>query len=311
MENIKMMAYRFLLEAQIKELNTPLFDLKEILKRRGIALLAYSEAETIRNIIPEDVWPLIEKAMEQNDGLSILCANLTFILYSDELSSSRKIHTIYHELGHIIAGHKRNGIYNFEENKEHECEAERFACYVAAPPCVLNEIGKISSCTVAKLTGLDADLINEALRLVKKEKNDILVADEKELLHQFEAYIYANKIQTNSSKDLQKRIIGICVVILSVFTALSFILLTINTNSMQALANSTAALEPAATQTSPPTVDAETEPVHNNNATVWKAKTGDVYHTDPNCYHIPNTAYTMNLSDAITVGYRKCKDCRP
>ena len=151
MENIKMLSYRFLLEAQFKELNIPIEQLEAVLEKQDIILVAYSAAESIQGAMPADVWPEVLEGMRQNDGISVVCDDFTAILYSDDLCYGKKLHTIYHELGHIKAKHKRSGKVRFAENEEQEREAEAFAYYTVAPPCILHEIGGMSDCVFAHL----------------------------------------------------------------------------------------------------------------------------------------------------------------
>ena len=169
MENIKMLSYRFLLEAQFKELNIPIEQLEAVLEKQDVILVAYSMAESIQGAMPTDVWPEVLEGMRQNDGISVVCNDFTAILYSDDLSYGKKLHTIYHELGHIKAKHKRSGKVRFAENEEQEREAEAFAYYTVAPPCILHEIGGMSDCVLARLTGLDSKSAAEAYRLLEED----------------------------------------------------------------------------------------------------------------------------------------------
>ena len=304
MQNIKMLAYNFLLEAQFKELNVSLGELKRALKTKKIYLLSYFEAKSAGQIFPDNVWKSIVKEMEYNNGISVICNQITYIIYSDKLCYGKKIHTIYHELGHIKAEHKRSGDYGFEENEEQEREAEAFAYYVTAPPCILHEIGGISDYVLARLTGLDINSAKVAYQLLDNDRQDRLVAIEKRLILQYDGYIKANKDSefvenTELNKVTKKRKNLIFVAFAAALVVICVIFgLSIHNSNKQLPNSSDIAANP--TPISAPVT----------NQIVWKSKTGDVYHTDPNCYHITKTAYTMDVNDAIAAGFRKCKDCK-
>ena len=300
MENIKMLSYRFLLEAQFKELNIPIEQLEAVLEKQDIILVAYSAAESIQGATPADVWPEVLEGMRQNDGISVVCDDFTAILYSDDLSYGKKLHTIYHELGHIKAKHKRSGKVRFAENEEQEREAEAFAYYTVAPPCILHEIGGMSDCVLARLTGLDSKSAAEAYRLLEEDRQDRLLATEKQLILQYSGYIKSNQAGERQIPQLIS-MFGLTAIVV-VCTLFVFYL-----NSKSDVPDII---------TIPITEVTEAEPIVAPKVTVkeleqivWKAETGDVYHTDPNCYHIPKTAVTMYLDEAIAAGYRKCKDC--
>ncbi len=295
MQNIKALAYQFLAETQIKELNIPVSSLKKELKKQSIFLLKYSEFETVKDTIPKEALPSVKRAMSKNEAISLLSDSITFILYSDDLPYGRKLQRIYHEIGHIKADHKRSGVYTFEPNEEQEREADVFSLYVTAPPCIMKEIGASSADDVSCLTGLDSAHTKSALSLIRRDKGNSALNIEKSLLHQFEHFIKANK----SRKKPIKKSVAIGIVMLSI----CLLLLAPAYNHL----NNT---KPASSDETTPTETSATEDAEQTDSTVWKAKTGEIYHTNPDCYHIPRSAYTMELDDAIEAGYRECKDCQ-
>ena len=305
MENIKMLSYRFLLEAQFKELNIPIEQLEAVLEKQDIILAAYSAAESIQGAMPADVWPEVLEGMRQNDGISVVCDDFTAILYSDDLCYGKKLHTIYHELGHIKAKHKRSGKVRFAENEEQEREAEAFAYYTVAPPCILHEIGGISDCVLARLTGLDVTSARKAYRLLEEDRQDRLLAVEKQLILQYDGYIKSN--QAGEIKiPMLTLMFGLTAVIVTICILFGLYLHYHLSNIPDIITIPITEVTGVEPIIEPGPEAAETA----NTVIVWKAETGDVYHTDPNCYHIPKTAVTMSLHDAVAAGYRKCKDCK-
>ena len=325
MENIKILD--FLLEARFEKLPVGLDDLKAALKKQGILLATYSESEFVRTNLPYDVWSEILEGMNRNDGISVVCKSFTVILYSDNLSYSEMIHTTYHELGHIKAKHKRLEGYRFEENADQEKDADAFAYYTIAPPCVLNEIGGISDGLLARLTGLDENSAKEAYQLLERDRTDRLLKIEKQIILQFDGFIQSNKI-SEPGEDAFHRALESEVIrqrllleeqyrcraeivrekIIFFISAVAFTIIFILFGLCIHISN-----KPMFTTT--PYITIESIPLNTGETTetgrtVWKAETDSVYHTDPNCYHIPKTANAIDINDAVAAGYRKCKDCQ-
>lgn len=349
MENIKILAYDFLLEARFEKLPVGLDDLKAALKKQGILLATYSESEFVRENLPDDVWSEILEGMNRNDGISVVCKNFTVILYSDNLSYSEMIHTTYHELGHIKARHKRLEGYRFEENADQEKDADAFAYYTIAPPCVLNEIGGISDGLLARLTGLDENSAKEAYQLLERDRTNRLLKIEKQIILQFDGFIQSNKIsepgedafhRALESEVIRQRLlleeqyrcraevdryheITLRKKIISCISAVAFIIIFILfglcihiSNKQMFTVTPDTTIEPIpltameSTKPSMPKATEDASETTETRQTVWKAETGSVYHTDPNCYHIPKTANAIDINDAVAAGYRKCKDCQ-
>lgn len=304
MNNIKSLAYNFLLETKIDSFPITLKKLDSVLSEGGSALLPYSRALQILPELPEVLRMEIIAAMEANPGLTVVFDNSSFVLYSDELSYGERLLVAAHEIGHRYIGHKRSGVYvNDNLNTVHEQEAHAFARYMLAPPCIFRLFKKLSADTLEQLTGLDRAAAETILKTISADPGKYSTAQEKELQHQFRHYINDN----NNDSKLKKAILPIA---LAAILAIGIMLPFSRTHKLGETQGT------ATYQTSAPTAMAVPEPAETTvpaaarEATVWKSKTGQIYHTDPNCYHIPKTAYPMNLSDAITVGYRKCLDCK-
>ena len=320
MQNIKQLAYQFLIQAQIKELTLPLDTITDLITKQNIILAKYTESNVVKMRLPDEVWSIVENGRKSNVGISFIYNGIPFILYSDDLSVGEKIYVIHHELGHLTAGHRRSNVFMFEENIVHEEEANEFAYFVMAPPCVLNEIGCISKKRLSRLTGLNEKLAQEASFLVERDKDDKLTQLERQLLTQFDGYIKANKdsesVEKTELNDIPKKhkklIFGAST---AAFVIICVIFGFCIHNSNKQLPKSSPDIATTPTPITAVATPASEMPRSDNNVektgqTVWKAKTGDVYHTDPNCYHIPRTAVAMDLGDAIAAGFRKCKDCK-
>lgn len=77
----------------------------------------------------------LEVSDKLRDGLALMCGAHHFILYDSEAYEPRKRFTLFHEIGHIILGHKKQG-------KTEENEADFFAGQLIIPNALLNEIKK-------------------------------------------------------------------------------------------------------------------------------------------------------------------------
>lgn len=293
MQNIKNLAYRFLTEAQFKELSVSISSLKEALRKQNIYLFKYSELDAIKDFVPATAYNATLQAMEENEAIALSTDKISIIMYSDDLPHGKKMQKIYHELGHIKAEHKRSKQFMFTPNEEQEHEADAFSLYVMAPPCIMKTIKMSSADELSCLTGLNIDYARKALSLVKRDKSKNTLEIEKNLLRIFEPFINAN----TSSKIHIKKYIAAGVIVLGICLASIGLYNSYN--------NTSAAPAVTATPTELPIPDEV--PVSSK---VWKAKTGEIYHTDPDCYHIPKTASTIDIQDAISSGYRKCKDCK-
>ncbi len=292
MQNIKNLAYRFLTEAQFKELSISISSLKEALRKQNIYLFKYSELDAIKDFVPAAAYKATLQAMEENEAIALSTDKISIIMYSDDLPHGKKIQKIYHELGHIKAEHKRSKQFMFTPNEEQEREADAFSLYVMAPPCVMKAIKISSADELSCLTGLNIDYARKALSLVKRDKSKNTLEIEKNLLRIFEPFINAN----TSSKIHIKKYIAAGVIVLGI---------CLSSIGIYSFYNHTSAVPIA-------TIPAEL-PVPDEvafSSKVWKAKTGDIYHTDPDCYHIPKSAYTMNIKEAIKAGFCECKDCQ-
>lgn len=118
---------------------------------------------TVTSIFPYSKGDKIIKSLGLRDiisskrGIAIKTNGGITILYEDDLSENERRFVIAHELGHIYSEHFSKGAIIEGQNAEQEEEADLFALYLLAPPCVLRRLGKISPSEIATLTGLTAD----------------------------------------------------------------------------------------------------------------------------------------------------------
>ena len=304
MQNIKMLAYGFLLTTQIDALPVTLEKLESELVDSNFVILPYSKAEQISQMLPDSVKQDVTLGMETNKGITIALGELTIILFSDDLSYGERLLVVAHEIGHKHLKHRRSGayLYGSGKNDKHEEEAQAFAYYLLAPPCILREIGSMSIDRIALLTGLDRGSAAVVFDMLQRESVNNPIAQEKELLLQFDSFVRVNKSIDTTPNALHKRITAALSVTAIVVVCMCLILLSSRQNK--------ATPATPVTQVTPVTAATATPTTGTDDVIVWKSKTGTVYHTDPNCYHINKTAFKMTLTDAINAGYTQCKNCK-
>lgn len=293
MHNIKSLAYDFLMKSKINTLPITAEKLNAVLSDDGALLLAYSEAKRILPGLPKETRLEVEKAMITNRGITIVLDKCTIILYADELSYGEKLLVIAHEIGHKYLEHKRSGIYIYtgNTNDPQEQEAQAFALYLLAPPCILRSVKERTFDKISQLTGLDRNTTAMVMRNLRSDNKDF-TAQEKALRYQFRTYL-----KENNRMPMKKRLPNVIALTLITLAVLTLTVYINKTHSIKT--ESTEVIVSPAIQTLAPA------------QTVRITSTGFKYHT-PDCYHIADRE-TIEISkeDAIRTGKAPCLDCRP
>lgn len=191
MQNIKIAAYRFLLDCEIKQLPLTFADLERIAKDRNWLLLSYNEGQ--------DIIRRYQKSMyaESKDGFAIIEDNMVIILYRDDMPTAQKLFVICHEFGHVTLKHSNCGVLgkSKEETTEikQEREADKFAEYVTSPPCVLKKCKVQSHIDVEKLTLLDTHYAATAYETIYSEPKRAETPEERRLISRFRRYIFRQR----------------------------------------------------------------------------------------------------------------------
>ena len=139
---VRELAYNFILENRINNLNIDLKLLKDICKINKWKIGSYS-----KNINFLETTNLIDKitllafnCFYKNDN-----KEKVFIMYNDKVEEDEIVFNILHEIGHIVLKHNICDLSNFEKERE----ADLFACEVLAPSCLLKylNLNKIDAIT--------------------------------------------------------------------------------------------------------------------------------------------------------------------
>lgn len=106
------------------------------------------------------------------DGTSV-------ILYKDNLPYGERLFVIAHELGHIILKHKRDFLFSeeppVEENDVQEDEANDFAYFLLAPPCILAKFVVLDHIILGELTCLCGKYAVQAMEYVSQSRNSTIM----------------------------------------------------------------------------------------------------------------------------------------
>ena len=193
---IKKIAYNFILENRITDLNFNLELLLEIAKINDWSLCNYSDNKNLISCL----------SLERNlnlDAFTFNEENETLIFYNDKLEHNEIIFVILHEFGHLLLKHTpHNEVTDTKLLIRQENEANLFACEVLAPSCILK---KLSICNLEDLRAISNLPVNQAVDYLPLIKKDLILDEYSErILKKFNNYFlnssnaYINKEETHT-----------------------------------------------------------------------------------------------------------------
>lgn len=149
--NILRLVNEYIIEEQIDELPMRPQTLARLIQRSGFALATYSEATELIRIFE------LSSYTSSFPAFTFISDDIRVVLYSDELSTSDKLFSLAHELGHIVLQHSAEGVRGMTVQKQNaqEQEADIFAYQVLAPVCVLKKLKIHTPEEISKETLLD------------------------------------------------------------------------------------------------------------------------------------------------------------
>lgn len=149
--NILRLVNEYIIEEQIDELPMRPQTLARLIQRSGFALATYSEATELIRIFE------LSSYTSSFPAFTFISDDIRIVLYSDELSTSDKLFSLAHELGHIVLQHSAEGIRGMSDQKQNtqELEADIFAYQILAPVCVLKKLKILTPEEISKETLLD------------------------------------------------------------------------------------------------------------------------------------------------------------
>ena len=162
--NILRLVNEYIIEEQIDELPMRPQTLADLIQRSGFALATYSQAAELIRIFELSAYTTSFPAF------TFISDDIRVVLYSDELSTSDKLFSLAHELGHIVLQHSAEGVRGMTVQKQNtqELEADIFAYQILAPVCVLKKLKIHTPEEISKETLLDetrARIVCENLKI--------------------------------------------------------------------------------------------------------------------------------------------------
>ena len=296
MQVIIRLTNEFILKEGINRLPVRFETLKSIFLKYDYIVASYKEANDIIEICK------LRKHTKYNAFMFVEPKNnIKMILYKDELSTSDKLFSLAHELGHIVLGHTYCGVLeqNFK-NTDQEREANIFALQLLAPTCVLKAKRIKSVEDIQKETLLDQQHAKDVFVKLKTKGSDPL---SREMVKAF----YMNK--DRAAILLPRIAVGIITVLLII--SLYGSIVRINDNEAPDIVLSTTNNNLPETTLVEPT----TTTMHEQMYKVIVNRNTGVYHLDEECQAVgqmneENKIYLETTIEELNEqGYRACKFC--
>ena len=288
MKNIIKLTNDFILKSDIKKLPLEIDDLGDICDSLGYRLLSYQEAESI-------LEKLVAKKYTEFPAFTYTIGKGRLVLFDSTLSTSTRIFSIAHEIGHIVLKHNYQGAVGFSQaDSDQEREANAFAYQLLAPLCVLKAMNITDISDIESNTLLDknyAKTVHTALHHYKKQPRS-------------EELIKAYGIHLS-----QKRFgIPLLVIPLAVLLCAAAVFIKVFPTLQEPAETTSAFLAVPKVQRQEENALVANASV-NISETVYITRHGERYHKQ-NCYHIKNRiSSALSVSEALEEGYTACKTC--
>lgn len=200
-------------------------NLETIAKKEGAVIIPYSQSSPILDELSAKAREKVLNTMKVKIACSIpLKDGTSVILYKDNLPYGERLFVIAHELGHIILKHKRGFLFSeeppVEENDVQEDEANDFAYFLLAPPCILAKFVVLDHIILGELTCLCGKHAVQAMEYVSQSRNSTIMPLEKQLVKKFKGYIRDQK--PGKSRMPLKRLTRMGIICLCTLPAVSF-----------------------------------------------------------------------------------------
>lgn len=300
MQEIRNIAYEFILKEGVIELPITLKTLEKIIRKRGWILSSYSNSKKFfESYTTRHQYDLSEYS-KTKAAFALVNLSHPIIFYRDDLGILYKIFAILHEIAHIYLKHTNcNGIlglnYDPIVSEIQEKEANIFACEVCAPLPVLSRC-HIHTLPEFERTGLIDKEYSKTHFIEFSEfvSNPFNTAIEQKICKQFKSYIHEKNIIYNKQKAKKYILVFIAFLIGILVSATAF-----NTHDSTHLKSKIL---------TPPALND-----YNNiqlNDIVYITDAGKKYHAG-GCQYIKNknNIKSINTGKAIDLGYEPCSIC--
>ena len=307
MKNIKIIATQCLLDLNIANFPIDFERIKEIVRDRGWILKPYSAASEVF-----ETFGLADYA-SSHDSFSLFLDDGTIaIFYKDTLSSGYRLHVLAHEFGHIMLEHTSLGVIGKDADSAveniQEQEAEEFAAYFLAPPCLMKkchikDIGKLE-----ELTLIDGPFAKQLYANLRLQTSDLSL-QETALIRQCQEFIKKHNLNIHNS-HLKITIAACALATLFIITAA-----WMGISKLTSFDSTDPATLVASPVNSSPDLENEeniAKPVAVDEIVYWSTS-GHVFHTNKNCPSLSQATLGVHegtKEEAIDAGKdRLCKFC--
>lgn len=285
MVEIQQLAYDFLLQAHIGKLKLTMADFTQMCKRMDYTLLSYVQGREI-------IESFHLKGNMRYNGFAFVSGGHKMIFYKDALAYHEKLFTIAHEIGHIFLGHMYTGTKPRAAaegwSDAQEQEADTFAYYLIAPPCILQACHVTTPAQLTQLTYLKNQRCAQAFMNLC---NYIPTPEDTLLEASFSSFVQHNDFsKAAGTKPKRFKTLRRLWVVYSVM-ALTATGIWLSTKIFPQRVSHPVAIAP--------------EDI------VYITIEGDKYHRR-DCYQIDDSQLlVISIEDAARLGYEPCKTCRP
>lgn len=309
MQDIKNIAYKFILKEEISELPITFDRIVQIADKNGWAISSYSESKQFfENFKKRHGIDLLAYA-ETKDAFTITNLSVPAIFYRDELGNFQKIYALLHEVGHIYIQHTSSGgVLGLDKDStvtaQQEQEANTFAREVCAPLPVLKKSHIHSVQEIERAGLLKKDhAIMQFVDLSESLKDYYDTQIENEVSRQFKDYIRGANLANSKRKAKTYRLI-VAAFFIGVALAVG-----ITAAVMNAHYNNVSSGENIPAVNSGNVGANITAPIPLTE-TVYVTRTGEKYHVD-GCRYIKgkDDLKDMSVDEAEKAGYEPCSVC--
>ena len=171
---------------QLNDFRLTVDDVIGIARKNGYQIFSYNEYPELIEVLG------LEKECRKKDGVTYAIRKngkiKYMIFFKNELSYLMKIFVILHEIGHIQLKHTYTDCIlgksgNSKNDDEQEHEANRFACEIMAPSCILKKLKVCTADALRQYALLPEEYIN--MQICALHKYEISYIPERETIKYF------------------------------------------------------------------------------------------------------------------------------
>lgn len=289
-------AQKTLIENGAKSLPIEIETIINIIKKYGYAVKVIEDNQDDLDGVLRAI-DMYEK-LHDKPGFALKIGDKKAVFYSKSVTMQMQTEVMAHELGHIVLQHvSENGVVGYSTKAgiydEQEKEANNFMRELLAPACILKQ---------------KHYTLNDI-------KNNTLISDENaqkqfsQANNQTKHTSIENQLKKQFDEEPQHyrkmlSVIAAVIIIVSIFGTYQY--------AKYKEDYIAPTVQPSEQATAPINTQAATpEQTQNQSITVYKAATGQVYHSSPDCRYIrgKDNVLEITIEEAEKTGLRPCSNC--